>query len=138
MADLQCEIVTLEAKLFSADVHFVVLPAAEGEMGILADHEPVVTTLNPGSVRVSVEEGAQPVSFIVDGGYAQVDGERVIVLAERAAAVEEIDATALNVKNDELREQLQDMADDDPNAAFLKSELHWNETLLKEHEDRAA
>lgn len=138
MAELQCEIVTLEAKLFSADVHFVVLPAAEGEMGILADHEPVVTTLNPGSVRVTAEEGAQPVSFIVDGGYAQIDGERVIVLAERAAAVEEIDATAINVKNDELREQLQDMADDDPNAAFLKSELHWNETLLKEHEERAA
>jgi F-type H+-transporting ATPase subunit epsilon len=138
MADLQCEIVTLEAKLFSADVHFVVLPAAEGEMGVLPDHEPVVTTLNPGSVRVTVEEGSQPVSFIVDGGYAQIDGERVIVLADRAAAVEEIDATALNVRNDELREQLQDMPEDDPNAAFLKSEIHWNETLLKEHEERAA
>ena len=134
MAELQCEIVTLEAKLFSEPVHFVVLPAAEGEMGVLPEHEPVVTTLSPGSVRVTVQEGSAPVSYIVDGGYAQVEAERVIVLAERAAAVSEIDATALNVRNDELREQLQDMADDDPNAAFLKSEIHWNETLLHECE----
>ena len=137
MAELQCEIVTPEAKLFSETAHFVVLPAAEGEMGILPEHEPVVTTLTPGTVRVTVEEGTEPVSYIVDGGYAQVEAERVIVLADRAAAIREIDATALNVKNDELREQLQDMADDDPNAAFLKSEIHWNETLLQEQESRA-
>lgn len=54
---LQCEIVTPESKLYSDEAHFVVIPASEGEMGIFAKHEPVVTTLKSGTVRVTESEG---------------------------------------------------------------------------------
>ena len=131
MSQLQCDIVTPESKLFSDVVHFVVLPGSDGEMGVLEGHEPVVTTLKTGTVRVEPEQGATPISFIVGGGYAQIDGQHATILADRAADLTEIDERALAVSCDEMREQLQDLKEDDPNAAFLKSEIAWNETLIK-------
>ncbi len=131
MSQFQCDIVTPESKLFSDMVHMIVLPGSDGEMGVLEGHAPTVTTLKTGTVRVEPEDGAKSISFIVGGGYAQIDGEHTTVLADRAADLTEIDERALAVACDEMREQLQDLAEDDPNAAFLKSEIAWNETLIK-------
>ena len=102
MATLQCEIVTPERKVYACDASFVVLPAAEGEMGVLPKHEPVVTTLNAGSARVTADGEKEPAKFVVAGGYAQVEGDKVIILANRAMAVTEIDVPAVT---DELEEQ---------------------------------
>ena len=129
MPTLQCEVVTPESRLYTGEADFVVLPAANGEMGIYANHEPVVTTLNPGAVRVTEHEGQEVVRYIVAGGYAQVEAERVIVLADRAAALAKIDKAAVRVHIDDMKEKLADMKDDDPNAAFLKSEIEWNQLL---------
>ncbi|MGI6033080.1 MAG: ATP synthase F1 subunit epsilon [Coriobacteriales bacterium] len=131
MPTLQCEVVTPESRMYAGEADFVVLPAANGEMGIYANHEPVVTTLNPGMVRVTEHEGNDVVRYIVAGGYAQVEAERVIVLADRAVAYEKIDTSSVRVHIDDLKEKLHDMQDDDPNAAFLKSEIEWNELLVK-------
>lgn len=130
MATIKCEIVTPESRLFAADATFVVLPAAEGEMGVLPSHEPVVTTLNAGSARLTVEGSTEPLRYVVAGGYAQVDGEQVIILADRAIAVGDIDAAAVKVQVDELEDKLASLADDDPNRAYAVSELAWNKLLL--------
>ena len=127
---LQCEIVTPESKLYSDEAHFVVIPASEGEMGIFAKHEPVVTTLKSGTVRVTESEGQEPVRYIVAGGYAQIEGDRVIVLA--AAALQELDETAIKVHIDDLKEKMADLKDDDPNRAFIEDEVKWNEVLLEQ------
>ena len=130
MATLQCEIVTPEKRLYAEAADFVVLPAAEGEMGVLPKHEPVVATLNAGSVRVTPEGAKEPIRYLVLGGYAQVDGEQVIVLADRAIAVDDIDKEACMAELEGLKAKLDGMADDDPNRAFIESEVKWNELLL--------
>ena len=134
MPTLQCEIVTPVRELYSGQADFVVLPAAEGEMGVYAKHEPVVTTLNAGTVRVTEQGSKEPVRYIVDGGYAQVEAERVMILANRAMAVRESNPTQIRVEIDELKEQLADLADDDPNVAFINSEIAWKKTFLKHAE----
>lgn len=129
---LQCEIVTPESKLYSDEVNFVVIPATEGEMGIYEKHEAVVTTLQSGTVRVTEEEGKEPLRFIVAGGYAQIEAERVIVLADNAAALQELDETAIKVHIDDLKEKMADLKDDDPNRAFIEDEVKWNQVLLEQ------
>ena len=94
-------------------------------------HEPVVTTLKAGSVRVTEHDGKEPLRYIIAGGYAQVGADHVTVLADRAAAAEELDSTEIRIHIDEMKEQLADLKDDDPNAAFLKSEIEWFELVVE-------
>ena len=128
---LQCEIVTPESRIFSAEANFVVIPASEGEMGVYEQHQPVVTTLKAGSVRVTEHDGKEPLRYIIAGGYAQVGADHVTVLADRAAAAEELDSTEIRIHIDEMKEQLADLKDDDPNAAFQKSEIEWFELVVE-------
>ena len=85
MAKLACDIVTPEAKYYSNDeVHFVVVPGSEGEMGFLYDHVPLVSTLADGTVRVQEDEGGKFRNFAIEGGYVQMTGTKVIILADKA------------------------------------------------------
>ncbi len=122
---LQCDIVTPVSKLFSDEVEFVVLPAAEGEMGIYEKHDPIVTTLNAGTVRVTENASSEPTTYFVAGGYAQIDGDQVIILADRAQAADEVDKESVRESLDELKEKLEDSSDDDTQTPFLKSEIEW-------------
>lgn len=131
MPTLQCVIVTPVRELYSGEAQFVVIPAAEGEMGIYAQHEPVVTTLKAGEVRVTEQGGSEPVHYIVDGGYAQIEAERVMILANRAMAVSGADTAQIRAEASELKQQRADLADDDPNVAFIDSEIAWKETFLR-------
>ena len=90
-----------------------------------------MTTLKAGSVRVTEHDGKEPLRYIIAGGYAQVGADHVTVLADRAAAAEELDSTEIRIHIDEMNEQLADLKDDDPNAAFLKSEIEWFELVVE-------
>ena len=86
MDKLQLEVLTPGRILLETEADHVVLPGSMGEMGILPQHIPVVTMLNGGVLIYFVE---QKQSYLaVQGGYAQVDNNRVTVLVERAAFAE--------------------------------------------------
>ena len=80
---LVCDIVTPSAKLYSDECTMVVVPGIEGSMGFLQGHVPLVSPLADGLVRVQ-KEGGEAVEFECSGGYVQVTGEKVIVLADKA------------------------------------------------------
>ncbi|MCD8200031.1 MAG: ATP synthase F1 subunit epsilon [Coriobacteriaceae bacterium] len=130
---LQCDIVTPVSKLFSGEIEFVVLPAAEGEMGIYEKHDPIVTTLNAGTVRVTEEPSAEAVTYFVAGGYAEIDTEHVIILADRAQAAAEVDVEAAQKTLSDLKERLAESADDDTQKPFLTSEIEWYSLLVGEN-----
>lgn len=89
MATMRLEIVTAERSVYAEDVSIVVAPGIDGELGILPSHAPLLTALKPGEIRV-VKEGEE--SFIsVGGGFMEVMGNKVIVLADTAEHAEEID-----------------------------------------------
>jgi F-type H+-transporting ATPase subunit epsilon len=91
VAKLSVEVVTAERSLLAeTDVDMVIAPAAEGEVGILPRHAPLLATLNPGLLRI--KKDGQESELVVGGGFLQVNQDRVLVLADAAERAEEIDA----------------------------------------------
>lgn len=89
MATLRLEILTAERVLFEGDVDVVVAPGTEGELGILPMHASLMSTLQPGELRYRV--GGEESFLAVTGGFIEVTGDKVIILADAAERVEEID-----------------------------------------------
>ena len=89
MATLKLEIITPTAKIFEGDVDRVDLPGVEGEMGVLPQHEALVTELNAGEL-VIVQNGQTQV-FAIGEGFAEITGATVGVLTDGAVNEKEID-----------------------------------------------
>ena len=90
MAKLHVEIVTGERVVYTEDdVDMVVAPGIDGVLGILPRHAPLITILSSGELRIKKGGGEQ--SIVVFGGFMEVTPDRVIVLADTAEQVEEID-----------------------------------------------
>jgi F-type H+-transporting ATPase subunit epsilon len=93
MATLQFELVSPEKLLVSRAVEMATIPAAEGEMGILPGHAPMIVTLRGGVI--SVKEGGQTTErLFVAGGFAEVTPERCTVLADEATPVAQLSRAA--------------------------------------------
>src|SRR5919199_6758464 len=87
---LRVQIVTAEREVFAEDgVDMVVAPGAEGVVGILPRHAPLLTTLNPGVVRI--KKGGSEEAMSVGGGFLQVARDQVLILADTAERADEID-----------------------------------------------
>ena len=110
MAALHLDFVAPESVLFSGDVDQVDLPGAEGDMGILAGHAPLVTTLRPGIVTIYRGGARQPV--VVIGGFAEVGPAGLTVLADRAVAREDFDTAMLAAEIKDAEEDVADATDD--------------------------
>ncbi len=106
MAELHLDFVSPESVLFSGDVDQVDLPGAEGEMGILAGHAPLVTTLRPGIATIYRSGAREPV--VVTGGIAEVGPGGLTVLADRAVARADFDTATLA---NEIKDIEEDVAD---------------------------
>jgi len=106
MAALHFEFVSPERVLFSGDADQVDLPGAEGDLGILADHAPLVTALRPGIVTIFREGRREP--FVVVGGFAEVGPSGLTILADRATPRESFDLTQLAT---DIRDAQEDVAD---------------------------
>jgi F-type H+-transporting ATPase subunit epsilon len=92
MATLKLEIVTPEATAYSEDVEMVTLPGAEGELGVYPNHVPLLTTLNPGELRVL--KGGQETFLAIGEGFVEITGTSVSVLTDMALDVSAIDENA--------------------------------------------
>jgi F-type H+-transporting ATPase subunit epsilon len=88
------ELVTPERMLLSEDAAQVVVPGVEGEFTVLASHAPVIAALRPGVVDATLADD-RSVRVFVKGGFAEVDADRLVILAERAVPVEDLDATRI-------------------------------------------
>ena len=84
-----CEIVTQEKLVYSEQVDMVVVDGADGRMGILPNHSPLLTTLNVSELRVVAGESEQ--TFAVGGGILEVRPDRITVLADAAERADEVD-----------------------------------------------
>ena len=90
MNNLKLEIVSAHEKLFSGNVLFVVVPGEEGELGIYANHTPLITRIKPGSVRFKNSENKEEI-IVVAGGILEVQPNVVTVMADTAIRAKDID-----------------------------------------------
>ena len=89
MATFQLEFVSPEKLLLSRPVEMAVIPAAEGEMGVLPGHAPMIVALRGGVITVT-EDGQVSERLFVAGGFAEVTPARVTILADEATPVAQL------------------------------------------------
>ena len=99
MSQIQVIVVTPEATVVDAQTNFVTLPFHDGELGVAANHAPLIGRLGVGEMRFEVDGATK--RFYIDGGFAQIADNVVSVMAERAIAAHEMDV-------EEARQQLAD------------------------------
>jgi F-type H+-transporting ATPase subunit epsilon len=103
---LHLQLVEPGGSVFEGDVEQIVLPAITGEMGILPRHAPLVTQLAIGRMRVQ-KTGGVWVEFAVAEGFAKVQANKVIVLADAAEEASEIDIARVQQSLDEATKRLE-------------------------------
>jgi F-type H+-transporting ATPase subunit epsilon len=126
MANFHFELVSPEKLLFSGEVSQVDVPGEEGEFGVLAGHAPYIATLKPGVLKI-YGEGA-PKSIVVRGGFAEVNPEGLIVLAEYATPVEGLDPAVVSQAIKDAEEDIAD-AKDEPTRDKARERLEQLQRL---------
>ena len=125
---LSLEVVTPFRTVLNEDVDSVTLPGIEGEMGILPEHVPLLTTLDAG-IMSYVNSSGSTQAIAVHWGYAQVDGNNVRVLAELAETAGEIDLPRAQEAEKKAKQLLQSGDD-------TKSEWEDEESRQKIYENK--
>jgi F-type H+-transporting ATPase subunit epsilon len=107
---LTLEIVTPEARVYSDTIDTVVIPTAQGEIGILPGHIPLLTQVDAGELRVT--RGGVESRLAVGSGFAQIEGDVVSVLAERAITEDKIDEGVVEAALKRAEEELKNAPKD--------------------------
>lgn len=128
MADtVEFELVSPEKLLKSEPVEMVVVPGAEGDLGVLPGHSPLIATVRPGIIQIH-EGGSVKESIFVAGGFCEISPERCTVLAEEAMPVDSIDKAAAEKRLEDANAAWQ-KADDASKAKFA-AERHVAEAMV--------
>lgn len=103
---LRVDIVTPERVVYSEEgVRLVSVPGVVGELGVLPRHAAFMTTIEPGELRITKEDGEE-MAMAISGGFIEVRENRVVILADTAERAEEIDATRAEEARRRAQEQL--------------------------------
>ena len=112
MADkVTFELVSPERLLVSDDADMVVVPGSEGDFAVLAGHAPMISTLRPGTLEIYQGDVAEA-RYFVAGGFAEVAGDRLVVLAEQTVPLDELDRAALERQISDADADVADAKDD--------------------------
>lgn len=125
---IHCEIISQDRLVFQGEADMVVLPGADGEMGILPHHAPLLTTLKYGIVKVK-SKGRENI-FTVAGGFAEVLPDTVNILADAAENVQEIDIARAETARKRAEEFLAKGPPADTDA-YLKMEAALRKSNLR-------
>ena len=108
MADkVHFEIVTPSKLLTAEEADMVVVPGDDGDFGVLLGHSPLLSSVRPGVIDVH-EDGAVRTRYFIAGGFAEVDSEKCVVLADEAMAVSDLDKTAAQQRLETAQQALMD------------------------------
>lgn len=109
MATIKCSIVSAEEALFSGTAKLVVAHGSMGDLGILPNHAPLLTSLTPGPIRVIKEDDSEEV-FYISGGFLEVQPKEILVLADTGIRAEDLDEAAAKAAIEEAKRQITDKA----------------------------
>jgi F-type H+-transporting ATPase subunit epsilon len=126
---MQLDVVTPEKAVLSRKVVEVIAPGSSGEFGVLIGHTPFLTTLKPGQIIAKAED--RDIYMAVGGGFAEIIGNRVIILAESAILAEDIEAEAVKAEIDQAEEKLKGLSKDDPEYQRWESKHRKAEVKLR-------
>jgi F-type H+-transporting ATPase subunit epsilon len=132
-SSINLTIVTRERKIIDTTVDEVVLPASDGEIGVLPGHTPLLTTLKIGELRYRT--GGTFHRLVLSWGFAEVLPDRVIVLAERGVLATEIDPAAAEAERIAAERELADLSSHDPEYALVEARLEESVAMISVHRE---
>ncbi len=108
---LFCRIITPEEVIFDDEVDLVIARIADGEIGVLVDHSPLVSSVEPGAVRIS--QGDERLVYGTSDGFFKVSDNLVQVLVEEAVPASEIDVSEAEDRVEQAERELSELPEDD-------------------------
>jgi F-type H+-transporting ATPase subunit epsilon len=119
--NIHLDVVTPDRKVVSADTEEVVAPGATGLFGVRAGHAPFLTLVEPGEFSFRTDGKLR--RYAVGGGFVEVAGDRVIVLADSAEAQEEIDLERAKRASEDALKRLASLNATDPEARLQRARV---------------
>lgn len=129
MAKLKVEVVTPERRLVQLEADEVIAPGAEGLFGVRPGHAPFLSLLQAGPL--TVKDGAKSELYFVAGGFVEVGGQNVRVLADAAQPQKEIDTAAAKKRISEADEKLKGLEVTDPKAEALRDTIRREQKRIE-------
>jgi len=120
MATISFDLVSPENLIFNDEVGMIIVPGKDGDFGVLPGHSKVMSSLRPGRVMVYGEDKNLLKAFFVSGGFAEVNPEKCIVLAESVDEINELEKAAIEKEIQELEGQESDTTKEQLNIAKAK------------------
>ena len=111
MASITCNIVSPEGELFSGEVEQLTAEGGEGEIAITPIHAPLLTSLKPGPVKLTLEGGEEEV-FFASGGFLEVQPGEITLLTDVAERADGIDEAAAERAKELAERELEDQKSD--------------------------
>ena len=102
MATISFDLVSPESLIFNDDVGMIIIPGKDGDLGVLPGHSKIMSSLRPGRVMVYGEDKSLLKSFFVSGGFAEINPEKCIVLAESVNEMSELEKSLVEKEIQEL------------------------------------
>ena len=128
MATMQLEIISAERQVYSDEVDVVVAPGVDGQLGILPHHAPLMTVLQPGEVLI--RKDGEETFLAVTGGFMEVMGNKVTILADACERSEEIDEAraqeAVAQAQERIANQATDMQLEQALASMRRAQVRLN------------
>jgi F-type H+-transporting ATPase subunit epsilon len=115
---LFCRIITPERPVFDDEADLVITRIADGEIGVLVDHAPTVSTVEIGEVRI--HQGEERSIYATSDGFFKVSENLVQILVEEAVPAEDIDAQEAETRVEEAERQLSEVSDDDERREVMR------------------
>ena len=119
------DFVSPEELIVSSEVDMVLIPAKEGDAGILPNHAPYMTVLRQGIVEVTFDKDNIK-SYLVEGGFADVTPDKITILAESSLNLTDINKSALQVELDSIEEKITNASDLDREILVERKSLMEN------------
>lgn len=130
MAQIHCEVITAERKVFSGDVDMVIAPGIEGQLGILPLHAPLITGLSYGELTLR-RSGQEDEIIAIGGGFVEVGPDHVTILADSADRAEEIDEARAEEARRRAEEIMSQKQKEDVDLARAEAALRRSTVQLK-------
>ena len=129
-AKFPVEILTPEGEVFNDEVEMVATRTSLGQIGILANHAPLLATLDPTELRIYKSE-SEIVRFAQAEGYIQVAGNRAMLLVEEAHPPEQLDVSALREQLERADRELEQAGDDSEKRRVAERDKRRAEAFLR-------
>ncbi len=133
MAELTCQFVRPDRLVFEGSVQSLVLVTVSGELGVWPGHAAEICALGDGVVRLKhlERDGGEVVKVIISGGYAEIDGGGVIILADHARRADDVEPDVVRETREAAFDARDALPENDHRRAYYDNKIKWCNLLLK-------